>query len=75
MPSPPVLLRLPPIKILIYSSIRGYRGTRFTITPLTFLPIVSMLDTAITTTTFISTEFVKEYSIIAIFIRINIVYK
>jgi len=54
---------------------RGRKGTRFAATPLTLLLIASTLGAAITTTAFASTESIRVYLVIAVSIRVNIVYK
>ena len=74
MPPPPIKTSLF-IKTPTYSSIRGHRGTHSTAAFLTFLPIASILGTAITITTFTSTEFVGGYLAITVFIYIDIIYK
>jgi len=55
---------------------RGYRGTRSTATPPTLLLIPSTPSAAPSTTTApASTENVRVYLVIAISVRVNIVYK
>ena len=53
---------------------RSHRGTDSAAT-LTLLLITSMLGTAVTTTTSISTESIRVYLVITVSTRINIVYK
>ena len=54
---------------------RGYRGTHSIIAFLIILPIASMLSAIIAFATFTSTESVRVYLAIAIFVCINMVYK
>jgi hypothetical protein len=53
----------------------SYRGTRSTAAPLTLLLIPSTPSTASSTITPTSTENVRVYLVIAVSIRVNIVYK
>jgi len=65
----------PPIKTPTYSSIRGYRGTYSTATPLTLLLITSTLGATIAATASASMESIRVYLAIAVSIYIDIVYK
>ena len=64
----------PPIKTPTHSSMRNRGGTRSAVTPLTLLPITSILSSA-TATTAAGTEYVRIYLAITISIRVNIVRK
>ena len=63
------------IKTFTYSSIYSYRGTYFTATPLTLLPIASTLSTTITAAASASTKSIRVYLAITISMHIDIVYK
>jgi len=64
----------PPIKTSICNNTHSYRGTHSAVTPLIFSLIVSTLG-AIAATAFASTEYIKVYSVIAVSICVDIVYK
>ena len=73
---PPATKTSPPIKTLIYSSTRSYRGTYSTATPLALLLIANTLGTTASAfAAFASMEYIKIYSAITVSVRVNIVYK
>jgi len=72
---PPPTKTSPPIKTPTYSSTYGRRGTHSTATPLILSLIASTPGTTITTTASTSARSIRVYLVIAISIRINIVYK
>jgi len=54
----------------------SYRDTRFSVVPLTLLPIAGTPNTITNAfTASVSTEYIKMYLAIAVFARIDIIYK
>jgi len=65
-----------PFKTLIYSNVHSYKSTHSTAAPPTLSLIPSTPNAASSTTaTPTSTENIKVYSVIAVSVHINIVYK